>query len=130
MTARCRSSSQQLRIVDHLGHFDAAEVIRHDVAGALEPEIRNPRQDFTLAGNRFRHDDIECRQAVRGDDQHVLRVDRETVAYLALVDQRELGDEVGMVGQWVFRTWEDSPFCVFWVWETASGNYILRCRAE
>ena len=67
------------------------EVIRHDVAGAREPEVGNARQHAALARNRVGQHHVERAQAVGGDDQHVPVVarDRVDVAHLALVDARE-----------------------------------------
>ena len=48
-----------VRVGDHVGRRDARQVVRHDVGGFLEPEVRDSGQDLALAGNRFGHDDVE-----------------------------------------------------------------------
>ena len=49
-------------------------------------KLRDLRQHATLAGNRVGHHHVEGAQAIGGDDQHVLLVDRVDVAHLALMD--------------------------------------------
>jgi hypothetical protein len=68
------------------------EMVRHDVPGACEPEIRDLREHAALAGNRVGHHDIEGTQAIGSDDQHVLLVDRVDVAHLALMDALQTGN--------------------------------------
>ncbi|MNS95725.1 hypothetical protein D3C72_1299950 [compost metagenome] len=80
----------------HLLHFischhgfrrHAGQVVRHDMAQFLEPEIAHLVQDLALAGDRLVHDDIEGRQAVRGDDQDLVVANGVIVADLAVAQQ-------------------------------------------
>ena len=47
-------------------------MIRNGIFEVIEPERRHLRQHFSLIGNRRRQDHIECRQAIRRDDQKML----------------------------------------------------------
>jgi hypothetical protein len=67
-------------------------MVRHDVPGACEPEIRDLREHAALAGNRVGQHHVEGAQAIGGDDQHVLLVDRVDVAHLALMDALQTGN--------------------------------------
>jgi hypothetical protein len=47
-------------------------MVRENVGHVAEPKVRDPGEDFTFAGNRLRHDDIERGEAIGGDDQKML----------------------------------------------------------
>ena len=57
------------------------------MAQFLEPEVAHLVEDLALAGDRLVHDDIEGRQAVRGDDQDLVVADGVIVADLAVAQQ-------------------------------------------
>ena len=62
------------------------ELVRHDVAGAREPEVRDLGQHPALVRDRVRQHHVERRQPVGGHDQHRRRIDLVDVAHLAGVD--------------------------------------------
>ena len=66
-------------------------MIWHNAAGALEPEICDPREYGPLAWNRLRQDYIERRQAISRHDQQVVVVDFIDVPYLATMNQFQRG---------------------------------------
>jgi hypothetical protein len=48
-------------------------MMRHQVADdAIEPELRQLREDFALVGNPRSEDEIEGRDAIGGDNEQVL----------------------------------------------------------
>ena len=49
------------------------EVVRHDMGGLIEPEGGNAVKDQALVGNGGWQDDVEGGDAVRGDEQQMLR---------------------------------------------------------
>ena len=73
-------------VFDHTVQRACSEVIRHDVSGTTEPEIRNLMQNPTLIGNGIRQDDIKGGQAVSGHDEHRVSIDRVDIPHLALMD--------------------------------------------
>ena len=71
---------------------DAGELVGHDVAELGEPEVGDGLQYLALARDRVGQDDVEGRQAVGGDDQQLVGVDRVDVADLAPREQWQTGD--------------------------------------
>ncbi len=63
-----------------------AEVVRHDVAGAREPERREPGEDASLVRNRRPQHDVEGRYAIARDERERLLVQRVDLANLPATD--------------------------------------------
>ena len=61
-------------------------MVRDDVPGAGEPEGRETGEDAPLVGDLRRQDDVEGRDAVGGDEQQPLVVERVQLAHLAAAD--------------------------------------------
>ena len=76
-----------IRIGDGLLQSGVRLMVRDDVAGAVEPEIRHIGQHPALVGNRRRQHHIEGRQPIGGDDQDLVIPDRIHVADLAPGEQ-------------------------------------------
>jgi hypothetical protein len=70
-------------------HVNRDEVMRHEVAHALEPKRRQLRQDLAFVGDAAAEDVIERGDPIRRDDQQIVAglVD---VADLAAADEREV----------------------------------------
>ena len=64
-------------------------MVGNHVAGLRKPEQRNLREHFALEGDRIRQNDVECRQAIRRDDQQMLRIHIVNVAHLSLMNLLE-----------------------------------------
>jgi hypothetical protein len=64
-------------------------VIGHDVTGAGEPEHRNLVQHTALSRDRIGQHDVERREAIGRDDQHVIVVHGIDIAYLAAMRARQ-----------------------------------------
>jgi hypothetical protein len=62
-------------------------MIRHQVRGPAEPEVRDLAKHLALAGYRVRQHDVECAEAVRSNDQQFARGQSIDVAHLATMDQ-------------------------------------------
>ena len=86
-----------VRSHDALGRH-AGQVVRAQVAEAVEPPQRHLRQQFALAGDRLAHDDVEGREPVAGDHQDAVGADSVVVAHLAACEQRQALDGGGMDG--------------------------------
>ena len=84
-----RAAAHLLRFAggDHAFRRHAGQVVRHDVAEFLEPEIGHLVQDHALARNWLVHDDVERGQAVGRDDQDLVVADGVIVTYLAAAEQ-------------------------------------------
>ncbi len=91
------------RALRRVGHYAlervGREMVRHDVAGAREPEVRNAGEHAAFSRDRVRQYHVEGAQPVGGDDQHVSVVDGIDVANLALVRTREAA-QVRLVHRW------------------------------
>ncbi len=72
---------------DHGFRRHAGQVVRHDVAELLEPEVAHLVQHHALARDRLVHDHVEGRQAVGGDDQDLVVADGVVVAHFAAAEQ-------------------------------------------
>jgi hypothetical protein len=59
------------------------QMVGDDRSGAREPEARDLIEHAAFAGNGIGQYDIEGRQAIGGDDQQALRVERIDIAHLA-----------------------------------------------
>jgi hypothetical protein len=64
-------------------------MVRNDVAGAGEPEVRNLVEHAPLVRNGVWQHHIERREPVGGDDEHALRIHFVDVAHFAFVDALE-----------------------------------------
>src|SRR5207247_1192204 len=65
---------------------DAEQVVGDELARPLEPERGQPREHAALVRDLGRKDDVEDRDAVAGDEQQALVVEREQLANLAGTD--------------------------------------------
>ncbi len=72
----------------------------NDAAKEIEPETRKLRQHASFVGNAFRHDHVERRKAVGGDDQEPVSGNFVDVADLTARKQRHAG-EVRLKNWWV-----------------------------
>jgi hypothetical protein len=72
-------------IGQHCGQRAIEQVVRDDVSGSGEPEIRDAVEDAALAGNRVRQDYVKGGQAVGGHDEQAVRIDGVDIAHLAAV---------------------------------------------
>ena len=73
------------------------QVVRDDLARAREPERRQAGQHAALVGDLGRQDDVEGRDAVAGDEQQALVVERVELADLAASDVRGASDMNGFL---------------------------------
>jgi hypothetical protein len=79
------------RVGDRAAERQVGQVIGYDVRGAREPELRDLVQHAALARYRIGQHDIECRQPIGGDDQHMIVIQRVQVAHLAAMQARQAG---------------------------------------
>ena len=65
--------------------------------GAGEPEVGHACEPLALVRNRVGQDHVKGREAVGCHDQQLVITNGENIPYLALVQQRQFGDPVGLV---------------------------------
>src|SRR5207253_8958165 len=63
------------------------EVIRHDLLGLAEPEVRELRQDAALVGYRRREDRVEGRQSIARDDDELVASGFVDISDLATAEE-------------------------------------------
>src|SRR5215211_1594536 len=76
-------------ILGHVGHGD--QVVRADLAGALEPEGSEPGEHLALVRDRRRVDDVVGRDPVRGDQQQAILAHGVDVPHLPAGEVFESG---------------------------------------
>ena len=74
------------------------QLVRHEVGGAAEPEVRDLGQHAALVRDGVGQHHVERGQAVRRDDQHVVLVDLVDVAHLAGVQPAQVAQGGGVHG--------------------------------
>src|SRR5207248_9275359 len=63
------------------------EVVRHDLLGLAEPEVRELRQDAALVGYRRREDRVEGRQPIARNDDELVASRFADISDLATADE-------------------------------------------
>lgn len=79
-------------VLHHRFRRNTSEVIGNNAGQLLKPEVGDLRQHRPLARNRRGQDHVKSRQAIRGDNQHLVRIYVINIAHLALVNQRQTFD--------------------------------------
>src|SRR5207302_9506 len=64
------------------------QVVRDELTRSREPEAGKAGEHAALVGDLGRQDDVECRDAVAGDEQQAFVVERVELADLAAADVR------------------------------------------
>ena len=72
------------------GIEDRDEGVGDDLGGALEPELRGASEHRALPRDAVRHDHVEGRNAVGGDEQQAVVVECIDIAHLAAVQPLEV----------------------------------------
>jgi hypothetical protein len=81
-----------LIFLHHRLGIDPGQLVGHHVAELAEPEIRHLVQHPSLVRDGIGQHHVESRQAVAGDDQHLVGAHGIDVAHLALADARQALD--------------------------------------
>ena len=98
---------------------ELGQLIRDDVPGLVEPELGDPCEHCALEGYRIGQHHIEGRQPIRGDDEHMVRVDVIDVAYLALVDLFQASDSTLEQRRRLRKRFHASGLLPLWVGRSA-----------
>src|SRR5204862_4153564 len=75
-----------------VGGIAGDHVIRDDVAGAIEPEVRERGEHAALVGDEVGKHDVEYGDAIARDHEQRVQADLEELAHLAGVEVRQPAD--------------------------------------